>query len=160
MIIEIPAGTTAKYEMNKRAYSLQIDSINGQPRFIDYLGYPGNYGMIPNTLLPKSRGGDGDPLDVLLLGAAKQRGSIQKVIIIGVLELLDNGEQDDKLIAIPVQSKWSKISTIADLDEHYPGVKTIIATFFENYKGGKQMEIKGWGNVKKAMLILQQSTSQ
>ena len=46
-----------------------------KPREVKYLGYPGNYGMIPRTLLPKELGGDGDPLDVIVLGPAVERGS-------------------------------------------------------------------------------------
>ena len=44
------------------------------PRIVNYLGYPGNYGMIPRAFLPKNLGGDGDPLDVLLLGPSIKRG--------------------------------------------------------------------------------------
>ena len=159
MIVEIPSGTTAKYELNKDSYTLEMDSINGQPRFINYLGYPANYGLIPNTILPKEKGGDGDPLDILLLGPAVERGSIQKVRIIGVLELLDNGEQDDKLIAISNTSNWNEIDDIHDLDIHYPGTKIIIATFFQNYKGPGQMKLKGWSSKSKAYQILHASVS-
>ena len=144
VIIEIPTGTTAKYELNKKTYVLEIDSVNGQPRHIEYLGYPGNYGMIPKTISSKQLGGDGDPLDVLILGPSKKKGSVQKVRIIGVLELLDNGEQDDKLIAVLPESHWGKVQTIEELDQYYPGSKTIIATFFENYKGKGQMKLIRW----------------
>ncbi len=157
MVIEIPSGTSAKYEMNKQSHQLVIDSIDGQPRYINYLGYPGNYGMIPNTILPKDKGGDGDPLDIILLGSAVKRGSVQKVKIIGVLELLDNGEQDDKLVAINPSSKWSRVNDIDDLDTFYPGSKTIIATFFQNYKGKGEMELKGWSDRSKAQEILKKS---
>lgn len=159
MIVEIPAGTTAKYEMNKTNYQIQMDSIDGRPRYINYLGYPGNYGMIPNTILSKSDGGDGDPLDVLLLGPAVDRGSVQKVKIIGVLRLLDGGEQDDKLIAVAPTSNWSKIDDIDDLDTHYPGVKTIVATFFEQYKGNGEMKLIGWADKAQALNILHVASS-
>lgn len=157
MIVEIPSGTTAKYEMNKLSYRLEMDSIDNQPRFIDYLGYPGNYGMIPNTMLSKTQGGDGDPIDVLLLGTAKERGTVQKVRVIGALQLLDNGEKDDKLIAIDPNSKWSKVLTLNDLDIYYPGSKTVISTFFENYKGKGQMQIKGWLEKSESLRILEAS---
>lgn len=159
MVVEIPTGTTAKYEMNKASYTLEMDSIDNNPRYIDYLGYPGNYGMIPNTILKKNLGGDGDPLDILLLGPAVARGSVQKVKVIGVLELLDNGEQDDKLIAIDPLSSWSKVKDLEDLDLYYPGTKSIVATFFENYKGKGQMELKGWSGKSKALEILSTSIS-
>jgi len=158
MVIEIPAGSTAKYEMNKVSYVLEMDSLDNQPRFIDYLGYPGNYGMIPNTILPKNMGGDGDPLDVLLLGPAQKRGSVIKVKVIGVLHLLDNGEKDDKLIAIDPNSPWKKVVNLNELDIYYPGTKTIIATFFQNYKGIGQMELQAWSGKTKALQFLQEST--
>jgi inorganic pyrophosphatase len=158
MVIEIPAGSTAKYEMNKVSYVLEMDSLDNQPRFIDYLGYPGNYGMIPNTILPKNMGGDGDPLDVLLLGPAQKRGSVIKVKVIGVLHLLDNGEKDDKLIAIDPNSPWKKVDNLNELDIYYPGTKTIIATFFQNYKGIGQMELQAWSGKTKALQFLQEST--
>ena len=76
MLVEIPAGTIEKYELNKSSGILQMDSVDGKPRLIDYLGYPANYGMIPNTILPKSEGGDGDPLDIIAIGPPAARGSI------------------------------------------------------------------------------------
>jgi len=62
-VIEIPSGTVAKWEVEKSNGSLEWEVVNGKNRVVDYLGYPGNYGMIPQTLLPKELGGDGDPLD-------------------------------------------------------------------------------------------------
>ena len=159
MIIEIPAGTTAKYEMDKSTSRLKIDSIDGKPRFINYLGYPVNYGMIPNTLLPKNKGGDGDPLDVLLLGPALERASLHKIRVVGVLKLEDNNEQDDKLIGVPVDSNWYDIKSIDDLDKFYPGSKLIIKTFFENYKGKDQIKMKGWGDKAEAIRLLNTAIS-
>ena len=158
LVIEIPTGTTAKYEMDKKSYTLKIDSINNEPRFINYLGYPGNYGMIPNTVLPKDKGGDGDPLDILLLGPSETRGAVVKVTVIGVLQLLDNGEQDDKLIAINPISRWSIVKDLEDLDKYYPGTKTIVSTFFQNYKGEGQMELIGWADKIIALQLLDRST--
>jgi len=157
IIVEIPAGTTAKYELNKKTQTLQIDSVNHQPRYINYLPYPSNYGMIPGTLLPKSQGGDGDPLDIILLGQSVERGSIQKAKVIGALKLLDTGENDDKLIAVPIASHWTQCNDILDLDSIYQGSLTILETFFKNYKGNNQMEIKGRANAIEAEKILQQS---
>ena len=68
VVIEIPTGTTAKWEVDKSDGLLHWQIKNGNPRIVEYLGYPGNYGMIPRTLLAKDSGGDGDPLDVIVLG--------------------------------------------------------------------------------------------
>ena len=154
IIVEIPAGTTAKYELNKETLQLEMDSIDGKARYINYLGYPGNYGMIPKTLLAKDNGGDGDPLDVLLLGSTIERGAVSKCNVIGVLKLLDNGEQDDKIIAIPYSGKWARVTSIEDLDDLYPGAREIVAAFFSNYKGPGEMELVGWGDRSEAWSII------
>ncbi|MBL4709265.1 MAG: inorganic diphosphatase [Flavobacteriales bacterium] len=76
MLVEIPAGSIKKFELNKQNGLIEMDSIDGKPRFIQYLGYPANYGMIPNTLLPLDKGGDGDPLDILSIGPVAQSGEL------------------------------------------------------------------------------------
>ena len=93
-VIEIPAGTTAKYETTKDTGMLELEQKNGKPRFVQYLGYPCNYGLIPRSMLPKSKGGDGDPLDVCVLGPTVPIGSVVKARPIGILTLLDSGEVD------------------------------------------------------------------
>ena len=63
MVVEIPAGTNHKYEYDYGAKEFRIETINGNERVVDFLPYPGNYGFIPHTL-----SGDGDPVDVLVVG--------------------------------------------------------------------------------------------
>ena len=157
MLVEIPAGTIEKYEFNKVEQVMKIDSIDGKPRLIEYLGYPGNYGMIPKTLLPKNKGGDGDPLDILAIGAPATRGSILKCKIIGVLKLLDRGETDDKLIAVADNSTLQNIGNLNDLDQNYPGISEIIKLWFENYKGNGKMQFMGFGNKQEALQMLEES---
>jgi inorganic pyrophosphatase len=135
VVIEIPAGTTAKYETNKRNGMLELEQKNGVPRYVQYLGYPVNYGAIPRTLLLKSKGGDGDGVDVLVLGAAVQRGSVVKGRVIGLLDLVDSGEVDTKAIVVMEDSPFAKVRSIADLDARFPGVTTILQTWFTSYKG-------------------------
>ncbi len=53
VVIEIPAGTDAKWEVTKPDGTLAWQIKDGKPRVVQYLGYPGNYGMVPRTLLPK-----------------------------------------------------------------------------------------------------------
>ena len=67
-VIEVPAGRTEKWEVDKEDGNLKWNFKKGKPRVLKYIGYPGNYGMVPRTLLPKELGGDGDPLDIILLG--------------------------------------------------------------------------------------------
>ena len=70
-LLEIPAGTKQKWEVNKNSGLLEWEEKNGKKRIVKFLGYLGNYGFIPQTL-----GGDGDPLDVIDLDESKPRGSV------------------------------------------------------------------------------------
>ena len=149
-MVEIPAGTIAKWEVEKGEGSLKWTYENGQPRNVNYLPYPGNYGMIPATLLARENGGDGDPLDALVLGPAVPRGSIVKAKILGVLKLLDNGEKDDKVLAVMEGSPMYEANSLVDLVENYPGVINIVELWFSNYKGEGEMESKGFSDVQMA----------
>lgn len=157
-VIEIPAGTNEKWEISKTDSSVvNWEFKKAQPRIVHYLPYPANYGAIPATSLPKSLGGDGDPLDVLVLGAAITRGSVAQVRVIGGFKMLDNGEQDDKLIAVPIleQSSFKNIHSMKELQEAYPGITDIIQIWFANYKGkNNQMKVQGIMNSKEANAVL------
>ena len=154
VVVEIPAGTNAKWEVEKESGKLEWEIKNGKPRVVSYLGYPGNYGMIPQTLLSKNEGGDGDPLDVLVIGPALPRGEIVKTRAIGVLKLLDGGEQDDKIIAVAVGSKLGELTSIADLKKGFNGAAEIIEIWFSNYKGPGKMESKGFEESLEAKKII------
>lgn len=135
IVIEIPAGTTAKYETNKQNGMLELEQKNGAPRFVQYLGYPINYGAIPRSVLLKSKGGDGDSVDALVLGQAVPRGAVVRGRVIGLLSLVDTGETDDKAVVVMENSPFAKVTSIADLDAKFPGVTTILQTWFTSYKG-------------------------
>jgi len=155
VIIEIPTGTTAKWEVDKSDGLLRWEIKNGTPRVVNYLGYPGNYGMIPRTLLDKEKGGDGDPLDVIVLGPPVERGTIVRAKLIGVLKLLDDGEQDDKLVAVLEDTPFYAVNSITDLDEKFNGVSLILSTWFESYKGPGKLQAQGFGDRNEAETILE-----
>jgi inorganic pyrophosphatase len=157
VVVEIPAGTTQKWEVEKSTGELIWTLEGNKERVVNYLGYPGNYGMIPKTLLPKELGGDGDPLDVLILGASIKRGSVVKAKIIGVLKLLDRGEQDDKLIAVSSSSTFANIDTIEELQQEFDGIAEIIELWFTNYKGVGMMKSQGFASKQEAYRIFYQS---
>jgi inorganic pyrophosphatase len=140
--------------LNKTNGKIEWEIKNNKRRVVKYIGYPGNYGMIPQTLLSKENGGDGDPLDILILGAPTERGSIIKCKIIGVLNLIDRGEQDDKLIAVSDTSPMYQINSIKELDERYNGISQIVQLWFTNYKGPGKMSSTGYGNKESAIQIL------
>lgn len=153
-VIEIPTGTTAKFEMDKVSGELVWSEEYGKPRSVAYLGYPGNYGFIPQTLSPKETSGDGDPLDVIILGPAVERGSLVEIRLIGVLKLIDRGEQDDKLIAVPLKGTFENIESLDQLKTEFPGALQIIQIWFENYKGPGLMVLEQIGDSNLANEIL------
>ena len=155
VVIEIPAGTTQKWEVNKDDGNLHWEIKNGKRRVVQYVGYPGNYGMIPRTLLSYESGGDGDPLDVLVLGPPLARGELIEAKLIGVLNLSDGGEQDDKLIAVMDDTAFGAMNSIQDLDQNFPGALTIIETWFEGYKGPGKMKSSGFSGLEEAGAILE-----
>ena len=157
VVVEIPAGTNEKWEVSKKTGDIEWEFKKGKPRIVEYLSYPTSYGMIPKTLLSKDLGGDGDPLDVILLGAYIERGKIVKGKIIGTLRMLDGGEIDDKLLMIQNGSPLYKVNNLEELKEQFPGSLSIIKTWFESYKGLGKIKIDGYGSVSDAVKILDKS---
>lgn len=155
-VIEIPAGTNEKWEV-KEDGKLHWDFKDGKPRVVKYLGYPVNYGMVPSTVLAKDSGGDGDPLDVLVLGPAIPAGTVLPVRVIGLMHMTDGGEKDDKLVAVVPDTPFAKLQDIAELDAQFPGVTRIIATWFDNYKGPGKVVTDGFGDAAAAQKLVAES---
>jgi inorganic pyrophosphatase len=141
-VIEIPAGSTEKWEMNKSRpgfleWERETDAEGNESlRNIRYLPYPFNYGALPGTMAARDEGGDCDPLDVVVLGPALTAGATVAVRALGRLAMIDHGELDDKILAVTVDDPLYKdIETLEDLNRHFPGITLIIETWFKNYKG-------------------------
>ncbi len=155
IVVEIPAGCNQKWEVHKETGYLQWEEVRKDSlRVVKYLPYPANYGMIPRTFLPLEDGGDNDPLDVFLLGPALKRGTVVPGRIVGVLFMKDNEEQDDKLIAVQVDSWFYNVFSMDDLQKQFPGVVDILAHWLTNYKRSGNVELMGFGNETKAQKIL------
>lgn len=152
-IIEIPAGTSHKYEYNHETKEFEVEIINGKPRIVDYLPYLVNYGFIPSTYMSPEIGGDGDPLDILVIAESFGTGSIVEVEAIAIMKMIDGGEKDYKILAIPVDLEKSIISatTFEELKENYPNIISIIETWFLSYKHNNNVSIEGWGDEQEAM---------
>jgi inorganic pyrophosphatase len=159
VVIEMPAGRTDKWELRKSDGALTWNIKKDKPRVVKYIGCPGNYGMIPQTILPKELDGDDDALDAIVLGPPLKRGSAVKARLIGILKLLDNGEQDDKLITVNPDSPFIKVMSIKELDQSFNGITDILETWFINYKGPGQIQSKGFGDTKEDKLILQKANT-
>ena len=145
VVIEIPKSTNEKWEVSKIDGSLEHDFFMGKPRIIEYGPYPFNYGMIPQTVLPLSVGGDGDPLDVIVIGDKILRGSIIEAKVLGMIDILDMGELDTKVIAIPKNFSNGSIKDLEDLKLKKPEILEEILGWFLNYKGKNLITFKGYG---------------
>ena len=153
VVIEIPAGTNKKIELNKDSGKFEIDQKNGEDRIIEFLPYPGNYGYVYNTMMDVSSGGDGDALDVLVIAENLETGTHLEVIPIATLMLKDNGAIDTKIIAVPSDRSLQIIDAedFSTFFMKYNAAFQIIEKWFLNYKGLGQMELISWEDEKKAM---------
>ncbi|WP_051907778.1 inorganic diphosphatase [Flavimarina sp. Hel_I_48] len=152
-VIEIPAGTNKKIEYDHNTRNFLPDQRQGKDRYIAFLGYPGSYGFIPSTYSDPARGGDGDALDILILGASMSTGSVQQVIPLGVLKLVDDGELDYKVIAIPTDQRLQHIyaANWEAFNKNYPAAREIIGLWFTNYDSQNETTIQSWGDEKEAL---------
>lgn len=155
MVVEIPAGTNQKWQTSALSGSLYFEHVDGKPRIIEYLAYPFNYGFIPQTVDSRERGGDGDPLDVVLIGPALQRGSIQKLKIIGAIKFLDHGEEDTKVVAVSADGPLNEINDISELLLKYYGALEIIRLWFEGYKGPGSLFFQGYAQKAEALEMIE-----
>jgi inorganic pyrophosphatase len=144
-VIEIPRGQTNKYEYDKHLHVFRLDRNLYSP-----VHYPGDYGFIPSTLSD-----DGDPLDVLVLvDAPSFTGCVMTVRPIGFLEMVDQGQGDEKVLAVGTNNPIYK--DVRDSGEVYPHLLREIEHFFTIYKEleGKTTEMLGWRNAGRAREII------
>ncbi len=149
VIVEVPNDSAIKYEVDHESGFLFVDR-----KLFTSMTYPCNYGFIPNTLE-----GDGDPVDVLILGDfCLTPLSVLKAIPIGVLLTEDEKGQDSKIIAIPDRKIDQSYSSITDIDQVPLQIKNKIKHFFEHYKEleeGKYVKVLGWSNKEDAQRKIQ-----
>ncbi len=152
ILVEVPSGTREKWEVGHKSGNIEWEFRNGKPREVKFLGYPGNYGFIPQTL-----SGDGDALDIIVLSESASRGDILKVKVIGMLKLMDKGEQDNKVIAVTVDGTFKKIDTLKEMLLKKPNVIPIIRKWFTGYKDPGKMVFMGYENRKKTIKYIEDS---
>lgn len=147
VVVEIPAGTNHKIEYNYATKRFENDTFpDGSTRVVAFLPYPGNYGFVPGTLMDKDRGGDGDALDVLVIGESVPTGSILKVRPIGALLLRDRGEIDTKIIAVPADTlaRTLPVDNFIDFMLGQDPARRIVEDWFLNYKGANVTQLVRW----------------
>ncbi|WP_221565254.1 inorganic diphosphatase [Alkalihalobacillus sp. TS-13] len=145
--IEIPTGSQNKYEYDKEKGVFKLDRVLFSPMF-----YPAEYGYLENTLAL-----DGDPLDILVLVTNPTfPGCVIESRVIGFLNMIDSGEEDAKLLAVPVEDpRFDHVQSLEDVSEH---TLKEISHFFERYKDlqGKKTEIGSWEGPEKASELVEE----
>ena len=156
VVIEIPKGTKGKWEVSGDDHTKIIwEFKKGKPRTVEYLdGYPANYGSVPRTAMPATFGGDGDPLDIVVLGDVLPRGEVVKVKVLGILNLQEGDEFDGKLIAVVVGSKEAKATSWEELNAMIPNSVDTVSDWFSGYKGPGEIELLSIGSIEEAMEIV------
>jgi inorganic pyrophosphatase len=141
MIVEIPMNSANKYEYDGKLGVFRLDRALYSP-----MHYPGDYGFIPGTLAE-----DNDPMDVLVLVQEPSfTGCLIEVRPVGVLNMEDQAEGDQKILAVPTQNpRYDQIHTVDQIFSH---VRREIEHFFEIYKEleGRKTRIAGWGGPMEA----------
>ena len=140
-IIEIPQGSRCKYEIDKASGLLKLDRV-----IYSSFYYPINYGFIP-----QSYGGDKDPLDILVITSLPvQPLTLMEAKVIGVMQMVDGGEPDDKIIAVAANDPGVN---------HYHNIEELPRHFFEEYKKleNKSVLVEDFGDKAKAMEIISEA---
>ncbi len=149
-IIECPRGSSNKYEIDKDTGMIALDRVLHTAQV-----YPIEYGFVPQTLWD-----DGDAIDVLVLATEPLHpGILVKVRPVGLMKMVDSGENDDKIIGVPVDDpRWAGVKDIGDVNSHT--LKTI-KHFFETYKQlqNKEVVVGGFEGYDAAVKAVERSVA-
>jgi len=144
-IVEIPKGVNTKYEYDPVHQCFMLSRC-----LVSSLHYPINYGFIPQTVAE-----DGDALDILVYNHDPiQTGIVVKCRPLGILKFVDEGVQDDKILAVPDYSPVDKYNSLSDIEEAH---LKIYKHFFRIYKEdiGRDVQVGEWQNGSKAQLKIE-----
>ena len=154
VLTEIVKGTRLKYEIDPETGLLELDRVLNTS-----LRFPGNYGFIPNTLSE-----DGDPLDVFIIMEEEVLPmTLVRCAPIGVIEMIDNGERDEKILAVPLHKKGRYANTPKDLKEIPEGTVNEIMHFLRVYKDlekANKVEINGLHGRAEAIKIIKEAKAR
>jgi|SRR5581483_3556900 len=144
VIVEIPKGSKNKYEIDKKTGLIALDRV-----FYTTQDCPFDYGFVPQTLWE-----DGDPLDVVLLTTNPLfPGVLVKARPVGVMHMLDDNEDDAKIIAVPVKDpRWEHVQDLGDVNSH---TLKEMEHYFSTYKNlqKKVVKVEGFETKDKAKAI-------
>jgi inorganic pyrophosphatase len=150
-VIEIPMGSSVKYELDKDTGMLRLDRI-----LYSAVYYPANYGFIPQTLAE-----DDDPLDVLVLcQEAVAPLTLVNARAIGQMTMIDSGKKDHKILAVAVDDpEYNGFREAHELPVHR---LTMLRRFFQDYKTleGKAVEVDEMEPVASALPIIEEALAR
>ncbi|KZX17157.1 inorganic pyrophosphatase [Methanobrevibacter cuticularis] len=134
-VIEIPKGSRNKYEYDKEMEAFILDRV-----LHSSVVYPADYGFIPKTTYD-----DGDPMDIMvLMDQPTFPGCVIASRPIGIMKMIDGGDKDYKILAVPVDNP--KFKDFVDIGDVPAFLLAEIEEFFKTYKNleGKEVEVLGW----------------
>jgi inorganic pyrophosphatase len=133
VIIEVPKDSMLKYELDKSSGLLKLD----RPLY-SAVHYPGDYGFVPQTYWD-----DNDPMDVLIISNFPvYPGTIVVARPLGIMDMSDGDEKDDKIIAVhATDPRFKRYQSLADVPEH---MLFEIKNFFETYKELQNKKVNVW----------------
>lgn len=148
VVIEIPQGSSVKYEVDKESGAVIVDRFLFTP-----MAYPAAYGFVPGTLAD-----DGDPSDALVLVPAQVvPGAVIRARPIGVLFMEDESGQDEKLICVPHDKISLVFTEVKEMDDLPKITRDMIEHFFTRYKDlepGKWVKVVRWGDKAEAQRLI------
>ncbi len=147
-IVEIPKGSRNKYEYSKVAGVIKLDRV-----IYSSMHYPSDYGLIPQTYAE-----DGDPMDIMVMvNEPTFAGCVIEARPIAVFHMLDRGDPDQKILAVPTTDPlYRDYTDIGDVPKHFLDE---VAHFFQTYKQlqGIEVEPQGWGDAEEAFGVIQRA---
>ena len=147
VLVEIPAGSKNKYEFDKDMNAMALDRV-----LFASVHYPYDYGFSPNTLAD-----DGDPLDgIVVMDQPTFPGCVITARPIGMLEMIDGGDRDEKLLCVPAEDpRYANVHSLKDFDPHR---LEEVAEFFRTYKNleKKETEILGWKDADQVAALVEE----
>ena len=150
VVIEIPAGSSHKIEWNRDLAVMQLDRVD--PKIF---AKPVNYGFIPQTLDE-----DGDELDVLLVtNDPLPTGVFLEARILGVMKFSDDGEVDDKIVAVPADDRdtGNAYKSLADLPEQFIKQLEFHFNHYKDLKKAGTTVVDHWGDIDEAKSVIHES---
>lgn len=147
VIIEIPRGSNNKYEIDKKTGLIALDRV-----LYSAQTFPFDYGFVPQTLWD-----DNDALDVMVLATNPlPPGILVRVRPVALMNMIDTGEADDKIIAVPLDDpRWNEVKDLGDINKHT--IKEI-EHFYSTYKKlqNKEVQVTGFKGRAEAVAAFNQ----